>query len=60
MLFKTVSQVAEKQKEPSWESPPQGQVIKAQHLPKFPKHHDKSENAWTWLLPLGVTLNNQE
>ena len=32
----TVSLVAGKQKVPPWESPLEGQVIKAQHLPKVP------------------------
>ena len=35
-LPKTVSPVAGKQKVPPWESPSEGQVIKAQHLPKLP------------------------
>ena len=46
-LPKTVSPVAGKQKVPPWESPSEGQVIKAQHLPKVPKFSSVAQSCPT-------------
>ena len=55
----TVSLVAGKQKVPPWESPLEGQVIKAQHLPKVPSSVQLLSHVRLFALyPFEGTLHN--